>query len=418
MNGSKISFIEFENDEKISEECFEMKNPLIKIREYFNKFKVYEFEQLPPFYGGAIGFLGYETARYFEEIPVNNSDDTIPDALLVIPEIVLVFDIVKRNISVIVLSFPENNPEGKYENAIRKIEMITDELNKPVLYNENHQDINQEIIIEHKMDKDYFLKCVEKSKEYIINGDIIQVVFSQQFSIRTDSSPFELYRTLRIMNPSPYLFLLNFDDFSIIGSSPEVMVRLQGKEILLKPIAGTAKRGKSIAEDEKITNELINDPKERAEHIMLVDLGRNDLGRIALPGSVKVSDFMTIEKYSHVMHIVSTIKAELNEKYDVFDVIRATFPAGTLTGAPKIRSMEIIAELETKKRGPYGGMIFNLGFNGNLDSCITIRTIILKDGIANFQAGAGIVADSDPEREYQETMNKAQVLINTIKQTK
>ena len=210
---------------------------------------------------------------------------------------------------------------------------------------------------------------------------------------------------------------MNFDDFCLVGSSPEVMVRVQNREILLKPIAGTRPRGASLAEDNALAKELMEDPKERAEHLMLVDLGRNDLGRIAIPGSVEVSDFMSVEKYSHVMHIVSTIKGELDEQYDVFDVIAATFPAGTLSGAPKIRAMEIIAELESEKRGPYGGMVFNLGFNGNMDSCITIRSIIIKGKTAVVQAGAGIVADSIPENEYLETVNKAQALIDTIQQT-
>jgi len=213
------------------------------------------------------------------------------------------------------------------------------------------------------------------------------------------------------------MFYLDFDDFKIIGSSPEVMVRVHNKEILLKPIAGTRKRGENMEDDRRIANELLSDEKEKAEHIMLVDLGRNDLGRVAEPGSVDVTDFMTVEKYSHVMHIVSTIKAELDNNYDVFDVIKATFPAGTLSGAPKIRAMEIIDELEPVKRGPYGGMILNLGFNKNLDSCITIRTIVLKDNVARIQAGAGIVADSDSEREYEETINKAMALIKSIEMT-
>jgi anthranilate synthase component 1 len=236
--------------------------------------------------------------------------------------------------------------------------------------------------------------------------------------VETSISPFELYRTLRILNPSPYLFFLDFEKFCLVGSSPEVMVRIQNKEILLKPIAGTRRRGKSIAEDLTLSRELIEDPKERAEHMMLVDLGRNDLGRVASPGSVEVTDFMAVEKYSHVMHIVSTIKAELDDAYDVFDVIKATFPAGTLTGAPKVRAMEIIAELEPDKRGPYGGMVFNLGFNGNMDSCIIIRTLILKDKLAIIQAGAGIVADSVPEKEYQESISKSQALMEAIRITK
>jgi anthranilate synthase component 1 len=313
---------------------------------------------------------------------------------------------------------PGKNPRLSYQEAVKKIDEISSALSKRLNYNEPNAAPGEEISVRFNMDKDVFLEKVETCKQNIMDGEIIQAVLSQKMLVETNISPFELYRTLRILNPSPYLFFLDFEKFCLVGSSPEVMVRIQNKEILLKPIAGTRQRGKSIAEDLALSRELIEDPKERAEHMMLVDLGRNDLGRVASPGSVEVTDFMAVEKYSHVMHIVSTIKAELDDAYDVFDVIKATFPAGTLTGAPKVRAMEIIAELEPDKRGPYGGMVFNLGFNGNMDSCIIIRTLILKDKLAIIQAGAGIVADSVPEKEYQESISKSQALMEAIRITK
>jgi anthranilate synthase component 1 len=257
---------------------------------------------------------------------------------------------------------------------------------------------------------------VEACQKHIRQGDIIQAVISQRFAVEIAVSPFAIYQALRLINPSPYMFYLNFGEFLLIGSSPEVMVRLQNRELVTKPIAGTRPRGDTVSEDNRLARDLLADPKERAEHIMLVDLARNDLGRVAWPGSVEVSDFMSIEKYSHVMHLVSTVKAELDPRYDVFDVIRATFPAGTLTGAPKIRAMEIIHDIEGSRRGPYGGIVFYLGFNGNLDSCITIRTILIKGRRAEIQAGAGVVADSRPEQEYEETVNKAQALWQAIEQ--
>jgi anthranilate synthase component 1 len=417
LNGNSLKVQEFSEGKEKSCLEYQEPNPLNRIRDYFKQFKIAEYENLPPFFGGAIGYLGYETIQYFEEIPVKSDEQNIPDGVLIIPETVIVYDMVKRTAAVVVPVFVNQNHETQYKLASEKIGKICRQIEKPLSYTPIPISQSQKLDVETNMSKDNFLDCIKKCKEHIRNGDIIQVVFSQKFLLKTQASPFELYRTLRIMNPSPYLYYMNFGDFCIVGSSPEVMVRVQNGEILLKPIAGTRPRGKTIAEDNAIARELLNDPKECAEHIMLVDLGRNDLGRVAAPGSVEVSDYMTIEKYSHVMHIVSTVKAELDPTYDVFDVIRATFPAGTLTGAPKIRAMEIIAGLETEKRGPYGGMILNLGFNGHLDSCITIRTIVIKDGLASVQAGAGIVADSVAEREFIETVNKAGALLETIKQT-
>lgn len=413
---NEITIKEFINSE-INEKIKTEKNPLVAVREYFEKFKAPEYSELPPFYGGAIGYLGYETVSYFEDITVKENDGQVPDGLLVIPEIVLIYDVVKRTVILVSPVYKEEGAAG-YEKAVEKIDETIHLLSQPVEVSVIEQEKEPEDIdIKSNVKKDVFMKNVEKCQEHIVNGDIIQVVISQKFKMETDAEPFELYRTLRVKNPSPYLFFLDFEDFFVIGSSPEVMVRVQNGELLLKPIAGTRKRGKSVTRDNEIALELLADPKERAEHLMLVDLGRNDLGRVAKPGSVEVVDYMTIERYSHVMHIVSTVKAQLDESYDVFDVIKATFPAGTLTGAPKIRAMQIIADIEEDRRGPYGGMVLNLGFNGSLDSCITIRTIVLKDGIAEIQAGAGIVADSEPALEYYETQNKAKALVKTVQQT-
>jgi len=414
IRGKTLIIREFSQGAPLPQEYFEMDNPLEKVREYFHSFKVLAYDGLPPFFGGAVGYLGYEAVQFFENIPVKNQDGILPDGLFVIPETLLVFDSVKRSVLIIICTVPGSSPEESYSQAAQKIEIISKSLAPPLLYGEEQPHERKNVEVRLETSHEDFLKNVERCQEYIQNGEAIQIVLSQKIFFQTDCSPFELYRRLRIVNPSPYLFFLDFEKFFLIGSSPEVMVRLQNRELLLKPIAGTRRRGVSIEEDHVLARELLEDPKERAEHIMLVDLGRNDLGRIAVPGTVQVTDFMAVEKYSHVMHIVSTIKAELDSAYDVFDVIRATFPAGTVTGAPKIRAMEIISELEPSRRGPYGGMIFYLGFNGNLDSCITIRTIVLKDRVATVQAGAGVVADSMPEAEYEETLNKAGALISTV----
>lgn len=417
--GRKIVITEYDNGKVAAAAEHTLQNPLLKVKEYFNSHKVPEYSGLPPLFGGALGYLGFETIQYFENVPVKTAGSSmIPDGILVTPEVNLVYDIVKRSVTIVVSSVPRNNPEENYKKAAALIEDIINKLKTPAadIYDTDKKKNAAGIHVESNVTKDTFIKNVEYCREQIVNGEIIQVVISQKFRIKTEVEPFALYRTLRVMNPSPYLYYLDFKDFHIIGSSPEVMVRVQNGELLLKPIAGTRKRGNSVSEDTRIAEELLNDPKERAEHLMLVDLGRNDLGRVSVPGSVKVTKFMSIEKYSHVMHIVSTVKAELDPEYDVFDVLKATFPAGTLSGAPKIRAMEIINEVEGDKRESYGGMILFMGFNGNLESCITIRTILLKDGIATIQAGAGIVADSDPEMEYEETKNKAMALIKTIEE--
>jgi len=413
--GNTISIIE-NNGESSLKIDKEMKNPLLAVRDYFSEIKVPSYEDLPPFFGGAIGYIGYEAIQYFENIPVKENKDVIPDLFMVIPETLLIYDSVKRTIFMIVTTFPRGKPEQEYKKTLQNIESLKRMLSRNLEFPEKVPS-GWWSGFQSNMTRDYFLECARKSKTYIEEGEVIQVVLSQKFQIELKCDEFEIYKALRIINPSPYLFFMDFNDFFLIGSSPEVMVKLQGKELLIKPIAGTRPRGATVSEDSQIARELLADEKERAEHIMLVDLARNDLGKVSRPGSVELTDFMSIEKYSHVMHIVSTVKAEMDDSRDVFDVIMATFPAGTLTGAPKIRAMEIIHELEPDRRGIYGGMVFYLGFNGNMDSCITIRTMFIKDGLAIVQAGAGIVADSNPEKEYVESCSKAKALLKAIEKS-
>ena len=397
-------------------------NPIDEIRKYFSKFNPSPTpSDFPPFYGGAIGYLGYETVTYYEQIPTNEGLNDIPDGVLILPEIFLILDNIKRNVSIIHPTHIDKDKEKNdqnYKEACEKINRIHTLINQPLSYKPpvNWKDTDESI--QSNFSKKEFMNQVEKCKQHIYDGDIIQAVISQQFSTKTKAPPFELYRALRQLNPSPYLYFLDFEDFQLIGSSPEVMVRVDEEEILLKPIAGTRPRGLTQAQDKQLAEELLSDPKERAEHLMLVDLGRNDLGRIAQIGSVQVREYMTVEYYSHVMHIVSSINATLKKGKNAFDVVSATFPAGTLSGAPKIRAMEIISDLENTRRGPYGGMVLSYGYQGTLNSCITIRTILLNKGKAVVQAGAGIVLDSDPEKEFLETENKAKALFKTIELTR
>ena len=388
-------------------------NPLKELRRYFDRLKAPVYEHLPPFFGGALGYFGYETVRYFEKIPTAEADSPVPDALLIVPETLLVYDSVKRSAFLIAAAYPGKNPEKEYEEAVARIASLEKALSRPIASPRPRGAVKKPVL-RPESSREKFLNGVETCKRHIRAGDIYQAVLSQRFAVDLDVDPFAVYQALRMINPSPYLFYLDFGEFTLLGSSPEVMVRKQGRELLVKPLAGTRPRGASVAEDDRLARELLADPKEKAEHIMLVDLARNDLGRVAEPGSVDVVDYMSVERYSHVMHIVSSVKAELAAPHDIFDVVRAVFPAGTLSGAPKIRAMEIIAELEGTRRGPYGGMVCYLGFNGNFDSCITIRTILMKGKEAFIQAGAGIVADSVPENEYRESMNKAQALFQAI----
>ncbi|MGH7411966.1 MAG: anthranilate synthase component I family protein, partial [Candidatus Methylomirabilis sp.] len=301
-----------------------------------------------------------------------------------------------------------------YEEAVGKIDAIIGSLRRPLSAPTAPIGNGEGLQLSSTMSHEEFIQAVKTAKEYVRAGDVVQVVISQRLSAKTSADPFDIYRALRVINPSPYMYYLRLGDLRVAGSSPEVLVRFEGGKIDLRPIAGTRPRGRDDEEDLALEQELLHDPKERAEHIMLVDLGRNDVGRVARIGSVAVTELMAVERYSHVMHIVSNIKGVLEEGHDAFDLLRACFPAGTVTGAPKIRAMEIIEELEGVRRGPYAGAVGYFGFSGNMDTCITIRTVLIADGTAHVQAGAGIVADSDPQREYEETMNKAKGMIKAL----
>ncbi|HQH13461.1 MAG TPA: anthranilate synthase component I, partial [Candidatus Sumerlaeota bacterium] len=355
--------------------------------------------------GGAVGYVSYDEIRNIEpRIPNNNPDDlNLPDTFFMITDNIIIFDHVRHRILLLNNAHIRGNPEKAYEEAIRQIELMHEKLRLPLPAAEIKREA-QPIKIESNMTEDEFKNAVERAREYIFAGDIFQVVLSQRLKTNFTCAPLDIYRALRTINPSPYMFFLKFGGLKIIGSSPEILVKVAGDQIQIRPIAGTRKRGSSPDEDKALEAELLADPKERAEHIMLVDLGRNDCGRVAEFGSVFVDDLMTIERYSHVMHIVSNVRGTLAPKNDAYDVLKASFPAGTVSGAPKVRAMEIIDELETIQRGPYAGAVGYFSFSGNLDSCITIRTIITRGDSAYIQAGCGVVADSVPETEYQETL--------------
>lgn len=364
---------------------------------------------LPRFFGGAVGFIGYEAVGDFEHLPhpkIKNSHIRPVSRFLKVDQLV-VFDNLRHTIRIIVCSRPAEtaSPEQAYEQAMAKIRDIETRLRQPPPAAEPR--IYPAVTFQSNMTPDQYRQKVGKAKEYIVAGDVIQVVLSQRFSARTPVPPLQLYRALRLLNPSPYMYFMKIGSQALVGSSPEIMVRLTGRRIELRPIAGTRPRGATEQEDRRLADNLLSDEKEKAEHIMLVDLGRNDIGRVAETGSVQVRDSMTIERYSHVMHIVSHAEGLLRGDRDAVDVIRATFPAGTLTGAPKIRAMEIIHELETEPRGAYGGALGYISYDGSMDFAITIRTLDIAAGMVAVQAGAGIVYNSDPQKEFEETCHKA-----------
>jgi len=392
-------------------------NPLKFLRELLNRYKPVTIPGLPRFYGGAVGYLGYEMVRYFEKLPPSPPDDlNLDDAVFVISDSLMIFDNVRHTIKVVACAFTEDagSLEASYADSCQKIEAMIETIAAAASH-KTAAATGNEINFDSNMTPDQYKGAIEKAKEYISAGDIIQVVLSQRFETGCRCNSIDLYRALRFINPSPYLFFLKMDDLTLIGSSPEVMVRKEEDTMELRPIAGTKPRGKTEQEDRTLSDELLSDEKERAEHVMLVDLGRNDLGRVAQTGSVQVNQYMVVEKYSHVMHLVSNVRAQLAKGKDAFDVLAATFPAGTLTGAPKVRAMEIINELEKVKRGPYGGAVGYFSFGGNMDLCITIRTMVLKNGKVYVQAGAGIVYDSIPESEHQESLNKSRGMLQAVR---
>lgn len=393
-------------------------DPLKIISDELKKYKPVIVPGLPRFFGGFVGYIGYDTVRHFEKLPDRQHKGLdLPDLFLMYTDTLLVFDNMAQTIKVISNAYTgDRSPEDAYKKALKKIDGIVKKLSAKVTLPKNSSEkLNgSKASFTSNFKKNDFKKAVEKTKAYIKAGDIFQAVISQNFEKTVNINPVNAYRALRVINPSPYMFYLNTGKCTLTGSSPEILVRVEEGRIELRPIAGTRKRGETEEEDIRLEKELMADSKELAEHIMLVDLGRNDVGKVAAAGSVKVTELKTIERYSHVMHIVSNVTGKLAAGLDAFDVLRASFPAGTVTGAPKIRAMEIIEELEPTRRGPYAGCVGYFDFSGNMDMCITIRTIIFKKGKAYIQAGAGIVADSDPEKEYTETVNKAKGMFKAI----
>ena len=388
----------------------EADDPLEFVAQYRSRFKPFVPDGLPRFCGGLVGYFGYDCVRYFEHklqgVSKPDSLDT-PDIVLLVSAELAVVDNLKGKLYFIVYCDP-SQPDAYARGQARLAELVR-QLREPVAIPSEQCSPAQQASTEFARER--FMAAVERAKRYIVDGDIMQVVLSQRMNHRFSASPLALYRALRAINPSPYMFLLDFGGYQVVGASPEILVRLEGDTITVRPIAGTRPRGKTREDDARLAQDLLSDPKERAEHVMLMDLGRNDVGRIAAVGSVKVTENMTIEYYSHVMHISSNVEGKIKPGVDVMDVFRAAFPAGTVSGAPKVRAMEIIDELEPTKRGIYAGAVGYLSFSGDMDVAIALRTAVIKDGRLFVQAGAGIVADSVPENEWIETQNKARALL-------
>lgn len=387
-------------------------NPLGELKKVIQQYKPVKLNGLPSFTGGAVGYVAYNAVRYIEDIPYTKKDIyNLPDIYFLIGTKFIVFDHLKHKILIIVNSNPHKN--NSYQIATEEIKEIENNLRKSFKLNKKNLNLKNNLAVSNFLKED-FLKVVKKVKKYIYAGDIVQAVPSQCFSKKTNVDSFNVYRALRTINPSPYLYYLNFPELKVVGSSPELLVRVQGNIVETCPIAGTRPRGKDETKDEKLKQDLLQDEKEKAEHIMLLDLGRNDLGKVCKYETVKVKEFMRVEKYSHVMHLVSEVQGILKKGENAFSAFWACFPAGTVSGAPKIRAMQIIEELEPQQRGLYAGAIGYFSFNGNMDMAITIRTIVFKNNTAYVQAGGGIVADSVPEKEYQESCNKAKALLKAI----
>jgi len=400
---------------------FEAEDPVDVLKKELSHYKPVDVPGLPRFSGGLVGYMGYDMVRFFERVPDSKKAGLdMPDMFFMLADTMLIFDSLKQKIKIVSNAHVEGkSPAKAYKEAVEKIEGIEKRLKGSKGHPPQADKGSKRKNITQKFKssfgtKEAFEEAVLKSKEYIAAGDIFQVVLSQRFERKSDVEPFDVYRALRVINPSPYMYFINTGDAEIVGSSPEILVRLEGEKVVLRPIAGTRRRGESDIEDKALEEELKKDPKEIAEHIMLVDLGRNDVGRVSEKGSVNVTELMAVERYSHVMHMVSNVEGNLEKGLDAFDVLRASFPAGTVSGAPKVRAMEIIDELEPIKRGPYAGAVGYFSYSGNMDTCITIRTLIIKDKKVYVQAGAGIVADSVPEKEYTETVNKAMGMMKAV----
>jgi anthranilate synthase component I len=427
-------------DAKRKKQILEVDDPLEIIKKEIQAYRPVDVRGLPRFYGGLVGYIGYDMVRFFERLPDQKKPGlSIPDTFFMVADTILIFDGLKQNIKVVSNVCLDGRSDTElYTEAVEKIESVVERLRRSGLKqrakskeqrvkgikpgNLGVDELGAVLDAESSLSgysssfitQEAFEEAVLRGKEYIMSGDVVQVVLSQRFERQSAVDPFHVYRALRVINPSPYMYFIDTGDAKLVGSSPEILVRLEGRKIILRPIAGTRRRGETEEEDAALEAELREDPKEKAEHIMLVDLGRNDVGRVAETGSVKVTEMMKVERYSHVMHLVSNVEGSLKSGLDAFHVLRSCFPAGTVTGAPKVRAMEIIEELEPTKRGPYAGAVGYFGYSGNMDTCITIRTLVIKGNKVYVQAGAGIVADSIPQREHTETLNKAMGMMRAV----
>jgi len=419
-SGQQVTLVQGEESK-----TYHCDNPLNELRDLVARFQVAELDELPPFSGGVIGYAGYDVVRYEESLPDAPHDDRqIPDMTFGFYDSLVVFDNINKTLFVIVMARPElydGDVQAAYAAAAARVDGLVARLaNVPsALSMDDITTASAEVDVpyESNFTPEKFQDAVAKCVEYIEAGDIFQVVISQRLELALQVDPLELYRSLRVVNPSPFMFFLRTPEVTLVGSSPEIMCRVVDGQVTVRPLAGTRPRGATVTEDEALAEQLLADPKERAEHVMLVDLGRNDLGRIASYGSIELSDVMVIERYSHVMHITSNVNGELQEGKDAFDALAACLPAGTVSGAPKVRAMQIIDELEPHRRGPYAGAVGYIDYAGNMDTCIALRTFVINDDKIYIQAGAGIVADSDPQAEYEETLNKARGLLKAVEIT-
>jgi len=401
-----------------NDQCTRLRaRPFAYLKDLMDDFRAAAMTGLPRFFGGLVGYISYDMVRFFERLPDSKPDDVgMPDVTFMMPEQVIIYDNLTQTIKVVANCYVSEyaNPADAYDEAVEQIKKTEKLVRVSMPSQARPRGPRQVQALTANMARSRFENIVSRAKEYIEQGDAIQVVLSQRFDADLRVEPFEIYRALRRVNPSPYMYYLQFNGETIIGASPEVLVRLEDGRVALRPIAGTRSRGKDAEEDQRLEDELRADPKERSEHLMLVDLGRNDVGRVAAVGTVEVKDFMVVERYSHVMHLVSHVEGDLAPGLDMFDVLRACFPAGTVSGAPKVRAMEIIDELEPTRRGLYAGAVGYFGFSGNMDFCIAIRTLLVRGSRVYLQVGAGIVADSDPAMEYEETVNKGKALVKAL----
>jgi len=433
----RVRVTEFADPTATNVREFACADPLTELKSRTDALRSAVLEELPPFTGGAIGYAGYDTVRYVEHLPNAPADDRgLPDLSFAFYDQMVVFDHVDKTIIVIALArvdlpavdvttgdaavASEAALDAAYDDACRRVDALTARLaTSDTDLRPAEIDVGGDVQLEYRSNftQPHFEQAVRQCQEYIRAGDIFQVVLSQRLETTVTASAFEIYRTLRVVNPSPFMFYLRLPQVTLVGSSPEIMVRVVDGKVTVRPLAGTRRRGRDDAEDRRLAEELLADPKERAEHVMLVDLGRNDVGRVAAYGSIELSDVMVIERYSHVMHITSNVTGRLADGRDAYDALRACLPAGTVSGAPKVRAMQIIDEFEPHRRGPYAGAVGYVDFNGNMDTCIALRTLVVQGNKAYIQAGAGLVADSVPAEEYQETLNKARGLMKAIEIT-